>query len=88
MIWKINPLQRQRVNSLVRRLCSCYNGGNCILLDDGEPHRCVQLISRSGITCRHFKRTVLPADRELYDQLKRYNRKGVRGIKISGGDTV
>ncbi len=77
MIWKINPLQRQRVNSLVRRLCSCYNGGNCILLDDGEPHRCVQLISRSGITCRHFKRTVLPADRELYDQLKRYNGKGV-----------
>ena len=77
MIWKINPLQRQRVNSLVRRLCSCCDSGNCILLDDGEPHRCVQLISRSGITCRRFKRSVLPADRELYGQLKRYNRKGV-----------
>ena len=77
MIWKINPAQRQQINQLVRRLCSCCNSGNCILLDDGEPHRCVQLISRSGITCRHFKRAVLPADRELYDQLKRYNGKGV-----------
>ena len=77
MIWKIHPSHRRRVNSLVRRLCSCCDGGNCILLDDGEPHRCVQLISRSGITCRHFKSAVLPADRELYDQLKRYNGKGV-----------
>ena len=77
MIWKIHPSHRQRVNKLVRRLCSCCNSGNCILLDDGEPHRCVQLMSRSRITCKHFKRTVLPANRELYDQLKRYNGKGV-----------
>ena len=76
MIWKIHSTHRQRVNSLVRRLCYCCDGGNCILLDDGEPHRCIQLISRSGIICKHFKRVVLPADRELYDQLKRCNRKG------------
>ncbi len=77
MIWKIHPAQRQQINQLVRRLCSCCDRGNCILLDDGESHRCVQLMSRSRITCKHFKRTVLPADWELYGQLKRYNGKGV-----------
>ena len=77
MIWKITPEHRRRVNSLVCRLCSCCDGGNCILLDDGEPHRCVQLINRSGITCRYFKKAVLPADRELHDLLKRYNGNGV-----------
>lgn len=48
MKWRIYPSQRGRVNKLVRRRCCCYDHGNCILLDDGEPHRCVQIISRSG----------------------------------------
>lgn len=68
MAWKIHPSQLGRVNKLVRRLCSCYDRGNCILLDDGEPHKCVQLISYSGIYCNYFKNAVLPADKELYKQ--------------------
>ena len=49
MKWRIYPSQRGRINKLVRRRCCCYDHGNCILLDDGEPHRCVQIISRSGL---------------------------------------
>ena len=74
MAWKIHPSQLGRVNKLVRRLCSCYDRGNCILLDEGEPHKCVQLISYSGIYCNHFKHAVLPADKELYEQIKKHNK--------------
>lgn len=46
---------------------------NCILLDDGEAHRCVQIISRSGIYCNYFRRAVLPSDSELYAQIRDQN---------------
>lgn len=43
---KITPKQVERVHRLVRELCAnCDEDGNCTLLDDGEAHRCVQLIS-------------------------------------------
>ena len=43
---KITPKQAEKVHRLVRELCAnCDEDGNCILLDDGEAHRCVQLIS-------------------------------------------
>lgn len=74
MKWRIYPSQRGRVNKLVRRRCCCYDHGNCILLDDGEPHRCVQIISRSGIYCNYFRRAVLPSDRELYAQIREQNK--------------
>ena len=73
MVWKIHPSHLRRVNKLVKSLCSCYDRGNCILLDDGDPHKCVQIISCSGIYCNYFKRAVLPADKELYEQIKKYN---------------
>lgn len=74
MVWKIHPSHLGRVNKLVRRLCSCHDRGNCILLDNGEPHRCVQLISIYGIYCNYFKNAVLSADKELYEQIKKYNK--------------
>ena len=47
---KITPKQVERVHRLVRELCAnCDEDGNCILLDDGEAHRCVQLISIYGM---------------------------------------
>ena len=47
---KITPKQVERVHRLVSELCAnCDEDGNCILLDDGEAHRCVQLISIYGI---------------------------------------
>ena len=74
MVWEIHPSQIGRVKILVRRLCSCFDRGNCILLDDGEPHKCVQLISCSGVYCNYFKNAVLPADKELYRQIRNYNK--------------
>ena len=79
MAWKNHPSQLGRVNKLVRRLCSRYDRGNCILLDDGEPHKCVQLISYSGICCNYFKNAVLPAHKELYKQIKKYNKSKSKG---------
>ncbi len=43
---KITPKQAEKVHRLVQELCTdCDEDGNCILLDDSEAHRCVQLIS-------------------------------------------
>ena len=72
---KITPKQVERVHRLVRELCAnCDEAGNCNLLDDGEAHRCVQLISIYGIYCNYFKEAVLPSDRELYEQIKKINK--------------
>ena len=72
---KISPKQAMRINNLVKKLCAnCDKDGNCILLDDGVAHRCVQLISIYGIYCNYFKEAVLPSDRELYEQIKKINK--------------
>ena len=44
MLLKITPKQRVKINALVRRSCCNYFKGNCLLLDDGEEAKCVQLI--------------------------------------------
>lgn len=72
---KITPKQAEKVHHLVQSLCgNCDEDGNCILLDDGEVHRCVQLISIYGIYCNYFKNAVLPADKKLYEQIKKQNK--------------
>ena len=71
---KITPRQAERVNRLVSELCAnCDQDGNCLLLDDGEAHRCVQLISVYGIYCNYFKNAVLPADKALYEEIQKQN---------------
>ena len=73
---KIIPKQAERVNRLVLELCAnCDQEGNCVLLDDGEAHRCVQLISVYGIYCNYFKNAVLPTDKELYEEIQKQNHK-------------
>ena len=62
-------------NTLVRKLCCNYVDGNCLLLDDGEEHACVQCISRYGIYCNYFKNAVLPADRELFAEIMQPSRQ-------------
>ena len=72
---KITPKQAQRIRRLVKSLCAnCDESGSCLLLDDGEGHKCVQLISIYGIYCNYFKNAVLPSDRELYEQIKKINK--------------
>jgi hypothetical protein len=72
---KITTKQAEKVHRLVNSLCAnCDKDGNCILLDDGKAHRCVQLISIYGIYCNYFKKAVLLADKELYEQIKKHNK--------------
>ena len=73
---KITPKQAERVKRLVSELCAnCDQDGNCVLLDDGEAHRCVQLISVYGIYCNYFKNAVLPADKKLHEEIQQQNHK-------------
>ena len=76
MVLKITPKQRVKINALVRRTCCNCRKGNCLLLDDGERHKCVQLISLSAIYCNYFLRAVLPAEKELYAEILRQNGMG------------
>ena len=76
-IKRLTPAQRARCNRLIRRLCANYDGGNCLLLDDGEETKCVQLISRYSIYCNYFLKAVLPAEKELYTEILRQN--GIKG---------
>ena len=74
MVLKITPKQRTKISALVRKTCcNCYKG-NCLLLDDGEETKCVQLISRHGIYCNYFRRAVLPSNSELYAQIRDQNK--------------
>lgn len=69
MITKITPKQAKQIHKLVRSLCCNCDNNNCLLLDNGESHKCVQLISQYGIYCNYFKKVVLPADKELYTEI-------------------
>lgn len=77
MARKITSKQRKEINALVlKACCNCYKG-NCLLLDDGEETKCVQLISRYGIYCNYFLKAVLSAEKELYTEILRQN--GING---------
>ena len=73
MVLKITPKQSDKVNRLIRNLCCNYENGNCLLLDDGEPCCCIQEISCYGIYCNCFLKAVLPADKKLWDEIKKQN---------------
>ena len=55
--------QYRAVRRLVHECCN-YDGGNCLLLDNGEECVCPQSISYSLI-CRWFREAVLPTDKGL-----------------------
>ncbi|MCI8405320.1 MAG: conjugal transfer protein [Clostridia bacterium] len=86
MITKLTPQQSRRINALIRRECCNYDNGNCILLDDGEPCVCPQIITFSHIICKWCKSAVLPLDKELYIQLEKP--KHTRVCAICGKDFI
>ena len=45
--YRMNPAQRQRANSLIRRECCNCDGGNCLVLDNGDTCACPQMITFS-----------------------------------------
>lgn len=77
MVFRITPRQRAKIKTLVRRTCCNCCKGNCLLLDDGEETKCVQLISRYSIYCNYFLKAVFPAEKELYTEILRQN--GIKG---------
>lgn len=82
MVTKITTKQSKQINALIKKLCCNYVDGNCLLLDDGEEHSCVQLISKSGIFCNYFKNAVLTADKQLYTEIMS-NEKGKKCVICS-----
>ena len=72
---RLTPKQARSVRRLVKGCCN-YADGSCLLLDDGEEAKCVQLISRYGIYCNYFLKAVLPAEKELYAEILRQNGMG------------
>ncbi len=64
MLPQMTGRQKYRASALIKRLCANYDGGNCLLLDDGEPCVCVQSISYS-LLCKYFRNAVLPAEPKL-----------------------
>ena len=77
MVIRISEKQSVATNRLVRKYCcNCINK-NCLLLDDGDEHKCVQLISNTGIYCNYFLKSVLPIDKKLIDSIERYNGKKI-----------
>lgn len=60
---RMNYTQYRKMRRLVHDCCN-YDGGNCLLLDDGDPCVCVQSISYS-LLCKWFRAAVLPLDKDL-----------------------
>ncbi|MBP3300071.1 MAG: cysteine-rich VLP protein [Clostridia bacterium] len=52
-----------RIRKNVRHCCN-YVGGRCILADA----RCVQWKVAHSVACKVFEQSVLPSDKELYEQ--------------------
>lgn len=65
---RIKTTERRKVRTLIKDECCNYYQGNCLLLDDGEPVSCPQLISGS-LSCRWFRDAVLPIDKELHAEI-------------------
>lgn len=74
MIVPIKTEQAERVNALVRSACANCQDECCLLLDDGDSHPCVQLLTNSRLCCNYLQKYVLPADRELYETIIKHNK--------------
>ena len=62
-IIRLDYRQHRAVCRLVHECCN-YDGGNCLLLDNGDERVCPQGISYSLI-CKWFRAAVLPQDSSL-----------------------
>lgn len=63
---RMTPEQLQEARKLIRKTCANFDdGGNCLLLDDGEPCRCPQFGAYSVI-CKYFRDAVLPGDMKFH----------------------
>ena len=81
-LYRMTPAQRKQAASLIRRECCCCEGGNCIVLDDGDTHTCPQTISFS-VCCKWFRWAVLPLDGTLEAEI--FRDKELKRCAVCGG---
>ena len=81
-LYRMTPAQRKQAASLIRRECCCCEGGNCIVLDDGDTHTCPQTISFS-VCCKWFRWAVLPLDGTLEAEI--FRDKDLKRCAVCGG---
>lgn len=67
---KIRPEQAGRVHKLLKACCN-YDRGSCLLLDCP----CPQSLSLTRISCKYFRKAVLPAFPELEKEIYEMNIK-------------
>ena len=81
-LYRMTPAQRKQTNALIRRECCCYEGGDCIALDDGDSHTCPQTVSFS-VCCKWFRWAVLPLDGTLEAEI--FRDKDLKRCAVCGG---
>ena len=81
MIPHMNYQQYRTARRLIHSCCN-YDGGCCLLLDDGEECICPQSITYSLI-CKWFRAAVLPLDAALCDAL--LHRADTKKCVLCGG---
>lgn len=57
--YPIPATKHREVNTLIRNECCNYDNGNCVLLDNGDYHKCPQIASEM-LMCAWFSEAVLP----------------------------
>ena len=72
MILTLTQTQAWQVRKLLSQCCN-RKGGYCLLLDNGERHRCLQQEILYAVVYEHFAKAVLPANKELYKEIKTHN---------------
>ena len=80
--YRMTPAQRKRANSLIRRACCNCEGGNCIVLDDGDACTCPQMISYT-VCCKWFRWAVLPLAGTLEAEI--YRDRDLKRCAVCGG---
>lgn len=72
MILTLTQTQAWHVRKLLSQCCN-RKDGYCLLLDNGDRHRCLQQEILYAVICKHFAKAVLPASKELYEEIKKHN---------------
>ena len=80
---RLDEKQYRAVKKMTRAACANNDCGNCLLLDDGGScfFRCGVW---SVLLCRYFREAVLPADRQLCEQITRSGETDLKRCAVCG----
>ena len=72
MILSMTQTQAWQARNLLSQCCN-HKEGNCLVSDDGKTHRCLQREVLYAVICDYFAEAVLPAAKDLYEEIKKLN---------------